>query len=151
MESVKDGLQWMITFCIMKKNKWTKLLQWLEHCCKPGYLNSVFTVHYVLFSCQGCVRGVSPTSLLVESVVSARRFDAKDNDLLQASTWCRSLCTYYNSVGSESQAIVTNWNITVCEAERTEWLPRFIHNIAPNQVEVKASLHFETLVDLIVI
>ena len=32
------------------------------------------------------MRGVSSISLLVESVVSARRFDAKDNDLLQAST-----------------------------------------------------------------
>jgi len=47
------------------------------------------------FSFQGLIRGVSSISLLVESVVSARRFDAKDNDLLQASTWCRSLYPWY--------------------------------------------------------
>jgi len=33
--------------------------------------------------------------LLVESAISARRFDAKDNGLRQASTWCRSLMTQY--------------------------------------------------------
>ena len=45
---------------------------------------SLFATLYSVF--KVIVRGVSPISLLVESVVSARQFDAKDNDLLQAST-----------------------------------------------------------------
>ena len=59
---------------------------------KPAQL---FTVRYVIFSCQGNGRGVSPTTLLVESAISARRFDSKGNGLRQASTRCRSLITQY--------------------------------------------------------
>ena len=38
---------------------------------------------FILFSFQGSVCGVSSMISLVESVVSARQSDAKDNDLLQ--------------------------------------------------------------------
>ena len=38
---------------------------------------------FILFSFQGSVCGVSPRISLVESVVSARQSDSKDNDLLQ--------------------------------------------------------------------
>ena len=69
---------------IMKKHKqmlWTGVAPATRlslHSC------SLFATLYSVVKVM--MRGVSPNTLLVESVVSARQSDAKDNDLLQAST-----------------------------------------------------------------
>ena len=54
----------------------------LSTCSTLGYVTPVCSL-FILFSFQGSVCGVSSMISLVESVVSARQSDSKDNDLFK--------------------------------------------------------------------